>query len=60
MDGSAPPRRPSVEEAAEEAARRRRRIRNWVLLASLLALAALFYGIAVVRMAANHQLPHFR
>jgi len=56
MDGGGPAPRPPDEAAAE----RRRRIRNWVLLLALFGLAALFYGIAVVRMAAEHQLPSFR
>jgi fatty acid desaturase len=39
---------------------RRRRIRNWALLIALMSLAALFYAIAMVRMAAEHSLPYFR
>lgn len=51
--GSAPP------PSAEKLAARQRRIRNWALLVALLVLAGLVYGIAVVRMIHQHQLPHF-
>ncbi len=48
-----------AESAGRSIEERRRRIRNWALLIALLALAALFYGIAMVRMAASHHLPFF-
>lgn len=51
---------PEAEEFRREAEQRRRRIRNWALLTALLGLAALFYAIAMVRMAAEHSLPYFR
>lgn len=47
------------ETTRREVERRRRRIRNWALLIALLGLAALFYAIAMVRMAASHHLPYF-
>ena len=58
--GPRPPTPPEPGEARREAEQRRRRIRNWVLLTALLGLAALFYAIAMVRMAAEHSLPYFR
>jgi hypothetical protein len=50
---------PEMEVARRDVEARRRRVRNWALLIALLALAALFYAIAVVRMAAEHSLPFF-
>jgi len=48
-----------VEGGGRVIEERRRRIRNWALLIALFALAALFYAIAMVRMAASHHLPFF-
>ncbi|HTW29942.1 MAG TPA: hypothetical protein VME92_22655 [Acetobacteraceae bacterium] len=45
------PPRPTPEQAAEM--RRRRRGRNVAMLVVLLALAALFYAIAMVRLAGH-------
>jgi len=50
---------PETETSRQDVERRRRRIRNYALLIALLALAALFYAIAMVRMAAEHRLPYF-
>ena len=59
MDGSTPS--PSLASKTSEATlRRRQRIRNWALLGALIALSTFFYAIAMVRMAAEHQLPYFR
>ena len=57
--GPEPPTPPEADEARREAEQRRRRIRNWALLTALLGLAALFYAIAMVRMAAEAQLALF-
>lgn len=46
MDGNG---RQPAREAQDERARRRR-TRNWALLIVLLALAALFYAITIVKM----------
>lgn len=59
MDGSGPSR-PVTPQMSEAALRRRRRIRNWALLGALIAVSTFFYAIAMVRMAAEHQLPYFR
>ncbi|HUC19166.1 MAG TPA: hypothetical protein VMA37_15920 [Acetobacteraceae bacterium] len=48
-----------AERANRDIEERRRRIRNWALLIALFTLAALFYAIAMVRMAASHHLPYF-
>jgi fatty acid desaturase len=48
-----------AESADPDVEEKRRRIRNWALLIALLGLAALFYAIAMVRMAASHHLPFF-
>jgi hypothetical protein len=42
------PPRPTPSEAEE--IRRRRRGRNWAMIAVLVALAALFYAITIVKM----------
>jgi hypothetical protein len=42
------PPRPTVREAEE--LRRRRRGRNWAIILTLFALAALFYAITIVKM----------
>ena len=44
---------------AGKPAGRQRRIRNWALLVALLVLAGVVYGVAMVRMIQQHQLPHF-
>lgn len=46
MDDYPPP--PSPQQADE--LRRRKRVKNWVLFLVLVAVAALFYAITVVRM----------
>jgi hypothetical protein len=47
---------PPLSRAESEALARRRRGRNLVFLVALLGLAAMFYAIAVVKMA--HPLSH--
>jgi len=40
---------PPLSRAESAALRQRQRARNWLLLAALLAIVALFYAITVVR-----------
>ena len=39
-----------LTRAESDAVRRRQRARNWAMLAILIAMAALFYAIAMVRI----------
>jgi hypothetical protein len=43
-------RPPSLSRDESERIDRRRRARNWALLIALVALAALFYAISIVKM----------
>ncbi|MBC7637402.1 MAG: hypothetical protein H7251_17580 [Acetobacteraceae bacterium] len=43
----------NLSRAESDQLKRRRRGRNWAMLLSLVALAVLFYAIAVVKMSVN-------
>lgn len=49
----------AASNAPSPASGRQKRIRNWALLIALIVLAGMVYGISVVRMIQQHQLPHF-
>ncbi len=47
---------PHLSLAESEALQRRRRARNWAMLVVLVGVAALFYAIAMVKMAQHGHL----